>query len=111
MANGNQGGGNPGQGGGSPGQGGGNPGHGGDDKMVTIIVEGTARSWPKNTDISYAQVVTLEFPDFPQHPERTYSVTYHNGHGNKPEGILSPGSAPVKVKDGMIFNVTDSGQS
>jgi len=56
------------------------------------------------------QVVTLEFPDYPQHPEITYSVKYRNGHGNKPEGILAPG-ASVKVKVGMIFNVSRTGQS
>jgi hypothetical protein len=82
----------------------------GDDKTVTIIVEGTPHPWPKNTDISYAEVVTFEFPDYPQHPERTYSVTYNNGQGDKPEGVLAPG-ASVKVKDGMVFHVTDTGQS
>lgn len=86
------------------------PAGGGNDKTVTIIVEATPHDWPKNADISYAQVVTLEFPDFPQHPERTYSVTYKNGQGNKPEGVLAPGGS-VKVKDGMEFNVTDTGQS
>lgn len=80
------------------------------DKTVTIIVEATPHQWPKGEDISYAQVVTLEFPDFPQHPERTYSVTYRKGEGKKHEGVLSPG-ASVKVKDGMEFNVTDTGQS
>jgi hypothetical protein len=81
-----------------------------DAKMVTIIVEATPHPWPKNEAISYAQVVTLEFPDFPQHPERIYSVTYKRGPGNKPDGILSPGGS-VKVKDRMEFNVTDAGQS
>lgn len=80
-------------------------------KTVTITVEGTPHEWPKNEDITYAQVVTLEFPDYPQHPEITYSVTYKNGHGNKPAGTLSQGSQPVKVKDGMIFNVSRTGQS
>lgn len=81
-----------------------------DTKMVTIIVEATPHEWPKNEAISYAQVVTLEFPDYPQHPERIYSVTYKRGAGNKPEGILAPGGS-VKVKDRMEFNVTDAGQS
>lgn len=80
------------------------------DKTVTIIVDGTAHEWPKNDDITYAQVVTLEFPDYPQHPEITYSVKYKNGHGDKPEGILSPGGH-VKVKDGMVFTVSQTGQS
>lgn len=83
---------------------------GNDDKKVTIIVEGTPHEWPKNSDISYEQVVTLEVPDFPDHPEITYSVTYKKGNGEKPEGILSPG-ASVKVKEGMIFNVSETGQS
>lgn len=78
-------------------------------KTVTIVVEGTPHEWPK-TDISYAEVVTLEVPTYPQHPEITYSVKYKNGQGNKPEGILAPG-ASVKVKEGMIFSVSETGQS
>ena len=78
-------------------------------KLVTIVVEGTPHQWPKE-EISYAEVVTLEVPDYPQHPEITYSVTYKKGNGNKPEGILALG-ASVKVKEGMVFNVSETGQS
>jgi hypothetical protein len=78
-------------------------------KTVTIIVDGTPHEWPKG-EITYAEVVTLEVPDYPQHPEITYSVKYKNGPGNKPEGILSPGES-VKVKEGMIFSVSQTGQS
>jgi hypothetical protein len=78
-------------------------------KTVTIIVEGTPHEWPKD-EITFAEVVTLEVPDYSQHPEITYSVKYKNGHGNKPEGILSPGSS-VKVKEGMVFSVSETGQS
>lgn len=78
-------------------------------KMVTIVVEGTEHQWPKEA-ISYAEVVTLEVPDYAQHPEITYSVTYKRGQGNKPEGTLVPG-ASVKVKEGMVFNVSETGQS
>jgi Xaa-Pro aminopeptidase len=78
-------------------------------KTVTIIVEGTPHEWPKD-EITYAEVVTLEVPDYPAHPEITYSVKYRNGHGNKPEGILVPG-ASVKVKEGMVFSVSSTGQS
>lgn len=79
------------------------------DKKVIIIVEGTEHEWPKD-DITYAQVVTLEVPDYATHPEITYSVTYKRGHGDKPEGVLVPGEK-VKVKDRMIFNVSETGQS
>jgi hypothetical protein len=78
-------------------------------KTVEIVVKGTLHAWPKD-EITYAEVVTLEVPDYAQHPEITYSVKYKNGHGNKPEGILSPGGS-VKVKDRMIFNVSETGQS
>lgn len=78
-------------------------------KAVTIVVEGTEHTWPKD-EITYAEVVGLEVPDYVQHPEITYSVTYKRGHGEKPIGILSPGGS-VKVKDGMIFNVSETGQS
>lgn len=78
-------------------------------KMVTIIVNGTPHEEEKN-EITYDELVTLAFPDFPQHPERTYSVTYERGQGNKPTGILSPGGK-VKVKEGMTFKVKHTGQS
>lgn len=79
------------------------------DKTVTIVVEGTAHEWAKNNEIAFKEVVALEVPDYAEHPEITYSVTYHKGHGNK-EGILAPDES-VKVKDGMVFNVSETGQS
>jgi Multiubiquitin len=75
-------------------------------KTVTIIVDGTPHEAPKGK-ITYAQVVTLAYPDYPQHPEITYSVTYTQGHH---EGILPPGGN-VEVKDGMEFRVNRTGQS
>lgn len=99
-----------GNGGGPNEQGGGggddNHGHG---HIVTIIVEGTPHRWSKDT-ISYDEVVTLEVPDYAQHPEITYSVKYKNGPGEKPEGTLAKGES-VCVKDGMIFSVSETGQS
>lgn len=79
------------------------------EKTVTIIVNGTPHEWSKDT-ITYAEVVTLEVPDFLQHPEITFSVKFKNAHGDKPEGTLSPGGS-VKVKEGMIFSVSETGQS
>ena len=79
-------------------------------KTIEIIVNGTQFDWTKNDEITYAEVVTLDVPDYAQHPEITYSVTYKNAHGNKPEGTLSPGGS-VKVKDGMSFSVSPTGQS
>ena len=81
-----------------------------DHKIDTIIVEGTPHEWPQGEEITYAQVVTLEVPDYSQHSEVTYAVKYKNGPRNKPEGILSP-NASVKVREGMIFSVSETGQS
>lgn len=83
--------------------------HSGEARGVTIIVEGTPHEWLKRS-ITYAEVVTLLDPSFPQHPEVTYSVTYHRGPAHHHEGILSPGDS-VKVKEGMVFNVSRTGQS
>jgi len=76
---------------------------------VTIIVEGTPHEWDKKK-ISYAEVVTLEVPDYAHHPDITYSVNFTNGPHNRPEGDLAKGES-VKVKDGMIFSVSETGQS
>lgn len=78
-------------------------------KKVTIVINGTAHEVPKE-EMTYAEIVTLAFPDYPNHPEINYSVTYKRGHGNKPEGILLPGQS-VRVKDDMIFYVSPTGQS
>ena len=78
-------------------------------KKVTIIINGTPEEVEKD-DMTYAEIVTLAYPDYPQHPERNYSVKYVRGHGNKPEGILTNGGT-VKVKDGMEFTVSPTGQS
>jgi hypothetical protein len=80
-----------------------------DKKTVTIYVNGTKEMVDKDP-VSYAEVVTLAFPDFPQHPERIYSVTYKKGPHEKHEGILAPGGS-VHVKEGMEFHVTFTGES
>ena len=79
------------------------------DKAVTIIVNGVAHTWLEKK-ITYVQVVTLDVPDYQQHPEITYSVKYSFKDGHGPERVLAPG-ASVEVKDGMIFTVAETGQS
>jgi hypothetical protein len=83
--------------------------HSGEPRGVTIIVQGTPHEWLKPR-ITYAEVVTLFDPTYPQHPEITYSVTYKRGPAQNPEGIFSPGGTE-KVKDHMVFNVSPTGQS
>jgi hypothetical protein len=79
-------------------------------KSVTIYVEGTPHEFPKDEKITYAQVVVWAFPDYSPSDGRTYTVKYKKGDNEKPEGQLING-ASVKVKDGMTFSVSRTGQS
>ena len=58
-------------------------------KTYTIIVEGTPHEWPEE-EITYEEVVTLEVPDYSQHPEITYSVKYKEGPATNLKGFSRP---------------------
>lgn len=79
------------------------------EKTFTIIVNGRERTVTQK-ELSFAEVVALAFNPPPSGPNVCLTVTYRRGHGNKPEGSLSEGET-VKVKDGMIFNVTATDKS
>ncbi len=79
-------------------------------KAVTIIVEGTPHEWPKNDQIGFEQVVRWVFPDYSPTDGKAYTVKYKKGDNEKPDGQLVKG-ASVKVKEGMIFSVSRTGQS
>lgn len=76
---------------------------------VTIVVEATPHIWLEK-HISYEEVVKLEVPDYSPTSGISYAVKFTRGHGEMPEGVLSPGTK-VKVKEGMKFNVSETGQS
>lgn len=57
-----------------------------------------------------ASTRAARLPDGAARPEIIYTVTYRKGDGHKPEGTLTEGER-VKVKDGMIFNVTATDKS
>lgn len=78
-------------------------------KDVTIVVNGTQKTVAKD-DLSFDEVVKLAFETPPYGENTLFSVTYRRGHGNKPEGILAPGES-LKVKEGMIFDVTATDKS
>lgn len=79
------------------------------DKSVTIIVNGREKN-VTSKELTFDEVVDLAFDD-PQRGEYiVFTITYRRGHGNKPEGTLVEGET-VKVKDGMIFNVTRTDKS
>lgn len=77
--------------------------------LVTIVVNAREKVWTEK-EISFAQVVGLAFPNPPPGENIVYTVTYRKGEGHKPEGTLTDGES-VRVKDGMIFNVTATDKS
>jgi hypothetical protein len=76
---------------------------------VTLIVNLDAKQWNERR-ISYAQVTLLAFPDPPPGIIITYTVEYEGGPASNPHGSITEGES-VKVKDGMIFSVTETGRS
>ena len=81
----------------------------GPDKQYTIFVNSREKTWLAKDDISFDEVVAIAFPNPAKGPNIVYTVDYRNGHGNK-LGSLVEGES-VKVKDGMIFDVTRTDQS
>ncbi len=80
-------------------------------KSFTIIVNAQKKQWNEK-EISYEQVVQLAFPDpAPPGIVITYTVEYERGEGHKSEGSLVKGGPSAKVKEGMIFGVTETGRS
>lgn len=75
----------------------------------TIIVNGRAKPWAVEV-ISFEEVVALAFKTPPYGENTLYSVAYKGGVGEHPNGMLHEGES-VKVKDGMIFDVTATDKS
>ncbi len=78
-------------------------------KTVTIIVNGRERIVEKGV-ITYEEVVKLAFGSYDDNPNAVYTVTYSKGNSKKTKGSLVAGDS-VKVKEGMIFNVTRTDKS
>ncbi|WP_437851527.1 multiubiquitin domain-containing protein [Sorangium sp. So ce363] len=80
----------------------------GHEASFNIIVNGRSRV-VTGKELTFGQVVALD-PDLPKGANVIYTVTYKRGQGNKPEGTLTDGES-VKLKEGMIFNVTATDKS
>ncbi len=81
------------------------PGH---DKEFVIIVNGREKVFTER-EITFKQVVELAFGTYDENPDIVYTVSYSKGEGKK-EGTMTVGTS-VKVKDGMVFNVTRTNRS
>ncbi len=78
----------------------------GHDKEITIIVNARSKT-VTDKELSFEQLVALAFDPVP--PNSFFTVTYRRGESNK-EGTLLPGQT-VQIHQGMVFNVTETGQS
>ncbi|HLE57002.1 MAG TPA: multiubiquitin domain-containing protein, partial [Rhodothermia bacterium] len=78
-------------------------------KDITLIVNLEEKSWDKKR-ISYEEVTLLAFGPPPPGIVITYTVEFENGPRSNPEGSLTPGKS-VKVREGMVFSVTETGRS
>lgn len=83
-----------------------------DDKKVkgfTIIVNGREKTVTEK-ELTEDELVNLAFDDPPTGEFICFTSTYRRGLGNKPEGTLEEGK-PLKLKEGMIINVTATDKS
>lgn len=83
--------------------------HSGPPKAFTIIVNGRKKEVSTKT-LSFDQVVALAFNPVPVGPNVQFSVTYRKGPHKNPEGTLTEGQT-VRIKDGMIFDVSETNKS
>lgn len=78
-------------------------------KEVTVYVNGRPKVIEKKT-YSFIEIVRLAYSSPQSGSGVEYTVTYSKGPGSKKEGTLIEGQT-VKVKEGMIFNVTETNKS
>ncbi len=83
--------------------------HSGKPKTYKIYVNGQEKVVTTKI-ISYDQIVALAFPNPPTGQDMLYTVGFEDGPHANPMGSLMPGGK-VKVKDGMIFDVTPTDKS
>jgi hypothetical protein len=76
-------------------------------KEVTIWVNTLPHPWGKKDKISFEEVVVLAFGSYSNDENIVYTVNYAKGPESNHEGSLVKGKE-VKVKDGMIFNATQT---
>lgn len=79
-------------------------------QKVTIVINGQQKEIKKKK-LSFEEVVALAYDGNPPAGDNwVFTVTFRKAHGNKPDGSLIAGEL-VKIKEGMIFNVTATDKS
>jgi hypothetical protein len=83
--------------------------HSGKPKIYKIIVNGRQKEVSTKT-LTFDQVVALAFNPVPSGPNVQFTVTYRKGPRKNHEGSMTEGET-VRIKDGMIFDVTETNKS
>lgn len=81
-----------------------------DDKDITIIVN-TREKTVSQKELTYSEIIALAYETPPTGADVMFTVTYRRGHGEKPEGTMVETDAPLKLKKGMIINVSATDKS
>ena len=81
------------------------------DQVATQVIKSRCSSIRTNTSgkISYDEVVALYLSDGAT-TSNEYLIKYSHGPSQNPSGTLAPGNS-VRVKDGMRFRVSGTGES
>ena len=88
-----------------------NPGKPPDHEHTTTIVVNAQEKTVTTKEITFEQVVDFAYDGNPPRGENwVFTVTYRRGADESPQGSLVKG-ASVKVKKGMVFNVTATDKS
>ena len=76
---------------------------------VAVIVNGQQKRVSAKR-LSFSDLVGLAFNPVPTGPNILFTITYENGPHANPQGELLAGGT-VKIKEGMIFNVSATDKS
>lgn len=83
--------------------------HSGQPQTFRIYVNGEEKLVTTKRE-TFDQIVALAFPVRPTGPNVLFSIGYEDGPRANPVGTLMPGHS-VKLKEGMIFNVSATDKS
>jgi hypothetical protein len=87
------------------------PGKPPEHEHETSIIVNAQEKIVTTKDVTFEQVVDLAYDGHPPQGENwVFTVTYRRGTNESPQGSLVKGTS-VKVKKGMVFNVTATDKS
>lgn len=81
----------------------------GPHKTYTIYINGEQKQ-VSTKNLKFDEIVKLAYPTPPSGDNILYTISYEDGPPSNPQGSLKAGES-VRIKTGMIFNVTATDRS